>query len=185
MEAIPGEISQGRKLCSQRVAIMKNVEYRPFRPEDLETLREIMVEAFHGVSIDHGIEQVHGEINGHDWKWRKGRHLDEDLRRDPDGIIVAESDGQVVGFISVWMDQEAGIGHIPNISIRPAFRGQGIGRTLIQMVMSRFRAAGLTHAKIETLEQNAIGNHLYTDCGFREVARQVHFVASLHETEED
>jgi len=37
----------------------------------------------------------------------------------------------------------------------------------------------LSHAKIETLAQNAIGNHLYPSLGFVEVARQVHFVAKL------
>lgn len=158
---------------------MTVVVFRPYRPDDLETLRQIMVEAFAGVSIDHGIERVFGPINGHDWQWRKGRHLDEDLRRDPAGVIVAEQEGLVIGFISTWMDPEAGIGHIPNISLRPECRGQGIGRALIQRAMDRFRAAGLTHAKIETLEQNATGNHLYTECGFQEVARQVHFVAAL------
>jgi hypothetical protein len=45
--------------------------------------------------------------------------------------------------------------------------------------MAHFRRAGLSHAKIETLAQNAVGNHLYRDLGFHEVARQVHLVASL------
>ena len=138
-----------------------------------------MVDAFDGVSIDQGIERLYGEVNGRDWQWRKGRHLDEDVRRDAEGIIVAELDGVVLGFISTWMDREAGIGHIPNISLVPESRGKGIGRRLINLAMDRFREAGLSHAKIETLEQNGIGNHLYTDCGFREVARQVHFVAPL------
>ena len=74
---------------------------------------------------------------------------------------------------------EAGIGHIPNISLVPECRGHGIGRRLIELVMDRFREAGLSHAKIETLEQNGTGKHLYTDCGFQEVSRQVHFIASL------
>jgi hypothetical protein len=32
---------------------------------------------------------------------------------------------------------------------------------------------------IETMAHNAIGNHLYPDCGFIEVARQVHFARRL------
>ena len=158
---------------------MDNVEFRTYRPEDLPVLKQIMVEAFDGVSIDQGIERLFGPINGHDWQWRKARHLDVDAGREPDGIIVAEQSGQVVGFISSWMDHEAGIGHIPNISLVPECRGHGIGRRLIEQVMDRFREAGLSHAKIETLEQNGTGNHLYTDCGFQEVSRQVHFVAPL------
>ena len=48
--------------------------------------------------------------------------------------------------------------------------------------LQHFRDCGLTHAKIETLEQNATGQHLYTSLGFREVARQIHYVADLSGT---
>lgn len=162
---------------------MDDVSFRQFCADDLSRLKEIMVEAFDGVSIDQGIEQVFGEVAGHDWKWRKARHLDQDVERDARGIIVAEQDDRIIGFISTWMDMDAGIGHIPNISLVPECRGHGIGRGLIAQALDRFRSAGMSHAKIETLEQNGTGNHLYTDVGFREVARQVHFVADLNADE--
>jgi hypothetical protein len=28
------------------------------------------------------MENAFGIINGHDWKWRKARHLDEDVERE-------------------------------------------------------------------------------------------------------
>ena len=156
---------------------------RSFRPDDLPTLKRIMVEAFRGVSIDEATERLFGPINGHDWQWRKARHLDEDLLHDPHGIFVAEIEGQIVGFISRWQDHDAGIGHIPNLAFVPEWRGKGLGRRLIDYALGDFRRSGLTHAKIETLEQNAIGTHLYTSPGFREVARQIHFVCKLAESE--
>lgn len=152
---------------------------RSYQPEDLPALKAITVEAFDGVSIDQGIEREFGPVAGHDWRWRKARHLDEDAARDPAGIFVAEQDGEVVGYITTWQDREAGIGHIPNVAIAASFRGQGLGRQLIEHALSHFRASGLSHAKIETLVQNQVGNHLYRSLGFREVARQIHFVASL------
>ncbi len=152
---------------------------RPFRSSDLPTLKRITVAAFDGVSIDQGMQKLFGPIHGHDWQWRKARHLDEDAARDPEGIFVAEIDGRIVGCITTWQDREAGIGHIPNIALEADCRGQGLGRTLIEYALQHFRDCGLTHAKIETLEQNAIGNHLYTSLGFREIARQIHFVAEL------
>lgn len=158
---------------------MPNVVLRAYRDSDRTILTEIMVEAFEGVSIDQGIENEFGLLNGRDWKWRKARHFDDDVRRDRDGIIVAEQDGRVLGFISTWIEHDTGIGHIPNISLVPDCRGQGIGRKLIQAAFDRFREHGLTHSKIETLACNPIGNHLYPSCGFREVSRQVHFVAEL------
>lgn len=164
---------------------MAEISIRSHRPEDIPTLTAIMVNAFEGVSIDQGIENVFGQINGHDWKWRKARHLADDLQRDPEGIFVAESDGRIVGFVSTWMDREAGIGHIPNISLVPDMRGQGLGRRLLELALDRFRQAGMTHAKIETLVQNEIGNHLYRSVGFEEVARQIHFVADLNRDERE
>ena len=152
---------------------------RPFRADDLPTLKRITVEAFSGVSIDEGMERLYGVIHGHDWQWRKARHLDDDVARDASGIFVAEVDGRVVGGITTWQDREAGIGHIPNVAVEANYRGQGLGRSLIEHALQHFRDSGLTHAKIETLEQNEVGQHLYTSLGFREVARQIHFVAEL------
>ena len=152
---------------------------RPYQPSDLPHLKSLTIEGFTGVSIDHGIEEAFGQINGHDWRWRKARHIDDDVARDAKGIFVADDNGQIAGYITTWQDHTAGIGHIPNLAVAPTHRNQGLGRTLIEHALSHFRAAGLTHAKIETLAQNAIGNHLYPSLGFVEVARQVHFIAKL------
>jgi ribosomal protein S18 acetylase RimI-like enzyme len=152
---------------------------RTYQPSDLVALKRLTLEGFSGVSIDHGIEEQFGPINGHDWRWRKARHIDDDVARDATGVFVAEEDGQVVGYITTWQDRAAGIGHIPNLAVAASHRNQGLGRALLEHAMNHFRAAGLSHAKIETLAQNAIGNHLYPSLGFVEVARQVHFVAKL------
>lgn len=168
---------------SETMTTAADVTIRPFRPDDLDRLRAIMVDAFDGVSIDQGMEARFGIINGHDWRWRKGRHLDADVAREPEGIFVAEIDGESVGFISSWQDHEAGVGHIPNISLTPECRGKGIGRRLIKLVLDRFRESGLRAARIETLVQNEVGNHLYQSMGFREAARQIHFVADLNAEE--
>ena len=56
---------------------------RPYHPDDLPTLKAMTVAAFNGVSIDQGIERLFGPIHGHNWEWRKARHLDVDAERDP------------------------------------------------------------------------------------------------------
>jgi ribosomal protein S18 acetylase RimI-like enzyme len=152
---------------------------RPYQLSDLEDLKRLTLEGFSGVSIDHGIEERFGVINGHDWRWRKARHIDDDVARDAAGIFVAEQDAEIIGYITTWQDPAAGIGHIPNLAVAASHRNQGLGRALIEHALNHLRAAGLTHAKIETLAQNAIGNYLYPSLGFVEVARQVHFVAKL------
>lgn len=156
---------------------------RPYAPADLDELRRLIAEAFQGVSIDHNIEKHFGVINGHDWRWRKARHMDDDVAANPSGVFVAEEEGAILGFITTRVDHEAGIGQIPNLVVVEGVRGQGLGRRLIGHALDYFRALGLSHAKIETLDQNPVGQHLYPACGFREVARQVHYVMKLRDAE--
>jgi ribosomal protein S18 acetylase RimI-like enzyme len=155
------------------------MEIREMRAGELDRLKAMTVEAFDGVSIDQAIEQHFGVVGGHDWRWRKARHLDDDLVRDPNGIFVLDDAGSIAGYISTWCDRRTSIGHIPNLVIDAPYRNQGLGRRLIEHALAHFRRQGMTHAKIETLVQNEVGKHLYTSAGFHEVARQVHFVAPL------
>ncbi|MFN4260683.1 MAG: GNAT family N-acetyltransferase [Gemmataceae bacterium] len=156
---------------------------RLYQPDDLDTLRDITVEAFQGVSIDENIEKRFGVINGRDWRFRKGRHVDADVAAHAEGIFVlVEPSGtgeRILGYISTRLDREAGIGLIPNLVLIPEARGQGLGKRLIEHALDYFRSQGLTHAKIETLDQNAIGQKAYPALGFVEVARQIHYVREL------
>lgn len=158
---------------------------RPYRPSDLEALRSLTQEAFEGVSIDHAMEAIFGTIAGHDWRWRKARHIDADVAACPEGVFVAEEDGNILGYVTSRVDHEAGIGQIPNLAVAAAARNRGLGRQLLSHALNYFRSLGLTHAKIETLAQNPIGQHLYPACGFREVARQIHYVMELSSQAEE
>ena len=156
-----------------------DIIFRPYRPQDFATIQHLTVESFRGVTLEQNVENALGVLNAHDWKWRKARHVDEDVAANPTGIFVAEADGKVLGYISTRVDREAGRGRIPNLAVAAEARGQGLGRKLIEHALDYFRREGLEYAVIETMAQNAIGHHLYTSCGFQEVARQVHFAQKL------
>jgi ribosomal protein S18 acetylase RimI-like enzyme len=156
------------------------ITIRPFREPDRPILRAMTIEAFEGVSIDHNIDRLLGPIAAEDWRTRKGRHVDDDLDAPGGEVAVAEdAQGTVVGYVSMRCDQGAKVGQIPNLSVSSEVRGQGIGRTLLEHAIRRFREEGMTVARIETLDQNPIGQHLYPSVGFREVARQIHFAMPL------
>jgi ribosomal protein S18 acetylase RimI-like enzyme len=153
---------------------------RAYREADREALKRITVEAFDGVSIDQNLEQRFGPIAGHDWRWRKARHIDDDLSAEGAATWVAEDeDGEVIGYVTTWADRAAGVGFIPNLAVRAGRRGAGVGRRMIEHALQQFREAGLEVARIETLEQNPVGRHLYPACGFVEVARQIHYAVRL------
>ena len=152
---------------------------RSFCPDDLEAIKAITIEGFEGVSVEHGIELQFGEIAGHDWRWRKARHVDEDVKEHAAGIFVAEVDSKILGYISTRLDPEAGKGRIPNLAVAASARGQGIGRKLIGHALDYFRTEGMGVAVIETMASNPLGQSLYPSCGFEEVGRQIHYACRL------
>jgi ribosomal protein S18 acetylase RimI-like enzyme len=158
---------------------MNGCAIRLFRPDDLQALKRLTVDSFVGVTLEQNIEEKLGILAQHDWRWRKARHVDEDVTTNPAGIFVAEADGKIVGYITTRVDHEAGRGRIPNLAVAADWRGHGLGRELIERALDYFRELDLEYAVIETMAQNAIGHHLYQSCGFIEVARQVHFARKL------
>ena len=153
---------------------------RPYESRDLDRLKEITALCFDGVSIDRNIDEKFGLLGGHDWRWRKLRHIDVDVADDnAQGVFVGEEDGQVVGYITTRIDHQSKIGQIPNIAVLPQYQGKGLGRQLMDRAFAHFRANGMECAKIETLAQNEIGAQFYPSVGFEEVARQIHYVMHL------
>ena len=153
---------------------------RPYQSTDLEAIKVITLVGFAGVSLDHALEEkLGGELAGHDWRWRKARHIDDDVAAHAEGIFVAEAAGEVLGYISTALDREAGKGRIPNLAVAASARGQGIGRALIGHALDYFRKENLAYAVIETMESNPSGQTLYPASGFQEIARQVHYARRL------
>jgi ribosomal protein S18 acetylase RimI-like enzyme len=161
--------------------VVMGIVIRPYREADRQALRDLTVAAFDGVSIDQGIDRLLGPIAGRDWRWRKARHVDEDIEGPGAEVAVAEDDqgGVTVGYVTMRFDPETRIGWIHNLAVAEGLRGRGLGRRLLEHALARCRAEGMTVAKIETLEQNAVGRHLYPSLGFREVCRQIHYAMPL------
>ena len=158
---------------------MNDITFRLYRPADLDRIKQLTIDCFGGVTIEENLEATLGMLNGHDWRWRKARHIDEDVAANSEGIFVAEAGGRLVGYITTRIDRQAGKGRIPNLAVSAEFRGRGLGRLLIERALEYFRAEGMVYAVIETMAQNTIGQHVYPACGFVEIARQVHFARRL------
>jgi ribosomal protein S18 acetylase RimI-like enzyme len=155
---------------------------RRFHERDRAALHEITVRAFSEVSaLDRRLEDLYGEINGTTWRWRKNREIDQDIEAEPEGVLVAEEDGRVVGYITTATDDTTRIGRIPNLAVHPEAQGQGVGKQLINAALDRFRDEGMQYAKIETLEPNQAGQSLYPKAGFRELVRQIHYIVKMED----
>jgi len=152
---------------------------RHYRPEDLEAVQAITVEAFDGLSIDQKIESRLGILQGHDWRWRKSRQIAQEITDNADNSFTAESDGTVVGYVTPQVDRASGRGRVATLAVTAAFRGQGLGRRLVQHALDHFRALGLSFAVLDAMDAHAVGRKLYLSMGFVETARLVHYAMKL------
>lgn len=155
------------------------MQIRIYRASDMDELKRMTIEGFDGIAIDQNVERALGIVGSHDWRWRKARHVDEDVVANPEGVFVVEETGKILGYISTRLDREAKKGRIPNLAVDKAAQGRGIGRKLIEYALEYFRREGMAFAMIETMDNNPIGQHLYPSCGFVEAGRQIHYAVKL------
>jgi len=92
-------------------------------------------------------------------------------REAAEGVLVAEDDGGVCGF--VWVraasdpDLDPGTGELGALYTRPRVWGSGVGRRLLQLALDRLRARGASSAVLYTEERNARPRRLYERAGWR------------------
>ncbi len=64
---------------------------------------------------------------------------------DPTGMLMAEWDGQPVGFVNAFIDKERKEkkGFIRVLGVHPEYRRRGIGRTLVEKAFESLKARGM------------------------------------------
>ncbi len=155
------------------------ITIRGYKRRDNDRIRELTLEGFDGVSIDQNADRLLGLDTEPLWETRKWAGVKAELEASPSDHFVAELDGEVIGYITTNPQPGAGIGQIPNMAVDARYRRRGVASRLIEHALEHLRSCGMRVAKIETLVQNAQGQTLYPRFGFREVARQIHYVRRL------
>jgi len=116
------------------------------------------------VAID---EKISGEYRPDVWETRAAYYL----RRDPDGSLVAEADGTVVGFmLGEVRSGEFGLdettGWIDQLGVDPDFRGQAVGRRLAESMLDHFRSRQAVSVRTLVDEQMEGIRSFFTSLGF-------------------
>ncbi len=87
------------------------------------------------------------------------------LSRDPDSLIVAESDGSIVGtVIAGWDGWRA---HLYRLAVAPSHRGRGIARLLVERAEARLRALGAIRFDAMVLTSNVNGAAAWEAMGYQ------------------
>ena len=116
------------------------------------------------VTID---EKIVGEYRPDVWEDRIGYYL----RSDPDAALVAEIDGEVVGFMlgevrSGEFGLEEATGWIEVIGVDPERQGQAIGRQLAEAMFDHFKSCGATTVRTLVDEKMERIAAFFTSVGF-------------------
>jgi ribosomal protein S18 acetylase RimI-like enzyme len=157
------------------------ITLRPAMPDDREAIYDITVRAFVHVSIDAKIERRYGPLQESIWQERKIQAVRSDLDGNPDGCFSALSGSRIVGYITTSVDEQAGVGRIINLAVDPEVHGRGIGKLLICRAFEYFRDRALPYYRIETTDDNEVGQALYPRAGFNEITRQIVYFMSADE----
>lgn len=93
--------------------------------------------------------------------------------------LVAEQDGQVVGYAGMWLILDEA--HVTNVAILPAFRGLGLGTVLMTALVEVARTLGAGRMTLEVRPTNAAALSLYGRLGFTACGRRPGYYADTGE----
>ncbi|MBT3994234.1 MAG: GNAT family N-acetyltransferase [Chloroflexi bacterium] len=144
---------------------------RSFRPTDLEPIIEITVAAWQPIFAstreivgEELFEIVHADPNA-----RKREQVSKACQADdPRQVWIAESDSEIVGFITVNMDHDRKVAEIGNNAVSPAHHHKGIGARMYEFVLGQMKQAGMKAAIVTTGgdEAHAPARSAYEKVGF-------------------
>ncbi|HOB17764.1 MAG TPA: ribosomal protein S18-alanine N-acetyltransferase [Candidatus Methanoculleus thermohydrogenotrophicum] len=109
--------------------------------------------------------------------------LRESLDLYPDTFFVAQSNGDLAGFVAAAIEDigDELYGHIMNIAVAPKYQRCGIGRRLIRRLEQECIVAGASGVQLEVRITNTGAQEFYRRLGYREVFQ----VARYYTNEED
>lgn len=113
--------------------------------EDLEAIYEIESSSF---SVPWSKESLRNELTMNQFSY----------------YLVAELEGQVIGYGGMWIIADEA--HVTNIAIAPSYRGQGWGEKLVRAMKQTAVEQGAVGMTLEVRPSNAIALKLYEKMGF-------------------
>lgn len=121
------------------------LRYRPFEEDDLYRVLRLANDAL-----------------GEDYDGGMFLHF---ARLYPDGFIVAEVEGEIIGFV-MGSIQKAYEARILALAVDEEYRRQGIGTRLTEQFLANFRDHGVERVTLEVRVSNQAAIEMYRELGF-------------------
>lgn len=144
------------------------ISLRPAQfPEDLTAVRELFLDYQAGLGIDLGFQGFEAELAG----------LPGAYAAPAGALLLACVDGEPAGCCAMrplYNTDHLNACEMKRLFVRPAFRGFGLGRLLVERVLSDGQLSGYTTMLLDTLSDMETARALYQEVGFVEVAPYYH-----------
>ena len=97
----------------------------------------------------------------------------EEAAQEAAYYLLALDDGEVIGYVGVWLLGEEG--HITNVAVAPEMRRRGVGAALLAELMRIAMEHSVRSMTLEVRPSNEAALALYRKFGFRSVGRRPHY----------
>jgi len=151
------------------------IDIRKYKPSDKPSIVRLM-EKFGDYLVT--IDQMKRTRRMPDYSEYFTNKMLEDVNKHTGIIYIAENEGRIVGFIAGMIprqSQEESLetvpskaGRITELFIDEQFRGQGIGKRLIEKMEEYFRQNGCDVSRVEVFEPNVKAHNFYQKLGYQD-----------------
>jgi GNAT superfamily N-acetyltransferase len=99
---------------------------------------------------------------------------------EPAGVFLIALVGGESAGCGALRNIGQGIGELRRMWVRPAFRGRGLGRRLLESLETRARSLGLVEARLDTNDELREALSLYRSAGYEPIAQYNHNAQADH-----
>lgn len=125
--------------------------YRPAREGDLATADALVVASINDLTTRHGFGLM-ATSSAPNFQLFS-------LKDDPDGLWIAEDDGELLGFAWSWVC--GNVWFLAQLFVDPAQQGRGIGNELLKLSLEHARTSAAVHKVLITFTFNRVSQGLY------------------------
>lgn len=100
--------------------------------------------------------------------WTRESFIEEVKASDRAKYIVAELGDTLVGYGGMWLIIDEA--HITNIAVHPDYRGQKIGKKIVEAMIAAAKSENIASLTLEVRVSNTPAINLYKGLGFKDVA---------------
>ena len=125
--------------------------------------------------IEHisAIANIEKESFSHPWSEQS---ILDSFENNCNCFYIAETECEISGYIGVSVMADEG--YILNVAVLPKYRGQGIGKALVNTVLDYAQNNNLAFVTLEVRVSNTPAINLYTSLGFEKVGERKNYYSN-------